>query len=510
VITAISFIDFTVFFLLFLAYMLNIQCKTKVLSTRVINGLLIVFFILFKGMHLPVFISTIEVLNWTIPGSNVMLAALTWTNVLLSILPLGSAILSLFSKTNPKLEPYSKELVNIVMPIYNEIPESLENAVESVLAQDYPKDKIHLWLSFDDDGEPEAYKYLVRKWNLDYCNALNFGTNITHCTKNEVKVSICRFAHGGKKSAQHSAIKLIEYMYTEEELNNSLLFFIDSDIILQKDVLVQFCDYMKRYNKNVLTGLISCITSSSRSFLSLYQDIEYVSGQVFWRNFENYMGSPSCLPGAFTILKWNSFKNVSKEYFTEHVYRDNIDYQRFYLGEDRYLTHLLMESESWKIGYCANARCKTEAPEKLYELLKQRKRWFLGFFANDTWMLSSLKVWKTYPALCIFNLLNVTRNTSIYIYLLYLVLLFNKEVNVLMWFLMIILPVLTNWVFIFIYSFKIKRKMNVLFYILILILQPLFSMMYMYYTLFTISNRSWGGVRVDKDKLKNKDVVEVV
>ena len=46
--------------------------------------------------------------------------------------------------------------------------------------------------------------------------------------------------------------------------------------------------------------------------------------------------------------------------------------------------------------------------------------------------------------------------------------------------------------------------MNILFYMTILLFQPIFNMAYMYYTIWTIKNRSWGGPRVNNEILDNE------
>jgi cellulose synthase/poly-beta-1,6-N-acetylglucosamine synthase-like glycosyltransferase len=398
------------------------------------------------------------------------------------------------------------------MPIYNENAESLQKAINSVLNLDYPKKLIHLYMAFDEgvsDKNSDGCVKFFEKYNL---NPKDSRKRID-IDLDGVIVSICRFEHGGKKSAQYGAFKEMES--DNNDLENVLVFFIDSDIILKSNALSHFTYYLKNYKKSALTGIISCIASENPNFLTFYQDIEYISGQIFWRNLEVFFGSTTCLPGAFTILKYTFLKKVSEKYFNSNEYIDDTDYQRFYLGEDRYLTHLLMEVEPWQLGFCEAARCKTDAPNTLSALLKQRRRWYLGHMANDTWMISSLKLWKTYPLLCLFNLLNNTRNTSIYIYLLYFVLLLNKETSVMLWTVFIIVPIIMNWFFIMIYSFKIKRKMNFVFYLAILLFQPILSMMYMYYTIWTIKQKSWGGIRVDErkrvlDEIENKEFVEIV
>jgi chitin synthase len=480
-------------------------------------------------MFIPVFLSTIPFFQIDIPGADIILGVLTWSNIMLAAVPLVLAIVTIVIYRAPKHEiliQQDHKKVNIIMPIYNEDPESLWRAIESVIKLDYgyttnafsiqKRNLINLYLSFD-EGVPkegqlnsDAFVKLMERFNLDiYDRRERINVDI-----DGILIAICRFEHGGKKSAQYGGFKemekdmiILEERRTSFKMDESLVFFIDSDIILKSDSLLHFYYYLEKFKKSALTGLISCIASDDPKFITFYQDIEYVSGQIFWRNLESYFNSTTCLPGAFTILRYSFFKKVSEKYFNSNVYEDNADYQRFYLGEDRYLTHLLMEIEPGKLGFCEAARCKTDAPKTVLALMKQRRRWYLGHIANDTWMISSLELWKNYPLLCMFNLLNNTRNTSIYIYLLYFVLLLNKEVSLTLWILFILLPIICNWFFIVIYAFKIKRKMNIMFYIAILLFQPLFSMAYMYYTIWTIKQKSWGGVRVETRKREADEVV---
>lgn len=527
VITSISFIDFLVFCVLFLSFISLVPYKTDKTSTKIISVCIIIFFIGFKCMFIPVFLSTIPFIEFNIQGADIILGILTWSNIILAAVPLILAIITIIIYRAPKreiLRCQEHKRVNVIMPIYNEDPESLWRAIESVIKLDYgyttnvlsknKKNMINLYLSFDEgvptfcDGKQQlnsdAFVKLMERFSLDpYDRRDRINVDI-----DGTLIAICRFEHGGKKSAQYGGFKEMKKDHSKEVLDMSLVFFIDSDIILKSDSLLNFYYYLEKFKKSALTGLISCIASDDPKFITFYQDIEYVSGQIFWRNLESYFNSTTCLPGAFTILRYNFFKKVSEKYFNSNIYNDNADYQRFYLGEDRYLTHLLMEIEPGKLGFCEAARCKTDAPKTVMALMKQRRRWYLGHIANDTWMISSLELWKNYPLLCLFNLLNNTRNTSIYIYLLYFVLLLNKEVPLTLWILFILLPILCNWFFIVIYAFKIKRKMNVLFYIAILLFQPLFSMAYMYYTIWTIKQKSWGGIRVETRKKEEQKIIE--
>lgn len=515
VITVISAIDFTIFIIFFVTFVGVVTLKGEKKSTKIISCIIIFGFICYKLIHIPMFLSTISVFKYKIQGSEIQLGILTYTNLTLAAIPLWLAVYTTCVQKKIKKEDvssYDKTITKIIMPIYNEKPLDLYNAVLSVINLQYTKNMIHLYLAFDDDGESDAYLYLMKKFGLIDDNGVYLVNKSYKHTIDVygVLISICSFKHGGKKSAQFGAFKEVENDYKNIQNEDPNIFFIDSDIVLKSDSLVHFNYHMQIHGKNCLTGMISCIASDNPNFLTFYQDIEYISGQVFWRNFENTLGGAStCLPGAFTIMKYSSLKKVSHVYFNKSDFDDAFDYYRYYLGEDRYLTQLLMESEPWKIGFCETARCKTVAPKDFNILLKQRRRWALGHISNDTWMMSSLRLWKTYPLLSIFNFLNNSRNSSMYVYLLYFVLILNKQINIWMWFVFIILPILLNWIFIMVYALKIRRKTNIIFYIVILLVQPVLSMVYFYYTLYTIRSRGWGGPRSNKSKKQELDSVVI-
>jgi chitin synthase len=495
IITGISFIDFIVFFGFFLMFITNVTITAEKWSVKIMSVIITCLFVIMKIMHLPIFMNSLYFINFKFifPFSDYILIFLTWLNIALAIVPLFIGIYDSLIKFKPCIQNFSfEETVLIIMPIYNEKPESLWNAIQSVVDLNYNKQKLHLFLSFDDDQRPEAFLFLLYKWNL--LNEIN--NPLITIFVNDLAITIIRTEHGGKKMAQKSAYEKIKTFYNKFTLEKSLLFFIDSDIILEKNCLNHFIFYMKTYNKTVMTGLITCMAKDKYSFITYLQDVFYISSQILTRNFESYLGSISCAPGALTILKYSVFDKIAVKYLNMADYKDLFTYFRSYLGEDRVCSLMLMKTE--RMGFCKYATCKTEAPDTLRTYVKQNRRWGLGAISNDVWMMSSMDIWKKYPILSLFNFLNNTRNTSIYVYLLYFVLFYNKNVSVVMWLLFIILPITALWIFISIHAIKINRKMNIIFYPVILFVQPILGMIYTYYTIYTFKQRSWGGVRVEK------------
>lgn len=182
-----------------------------------------------------------------------------------------------------------------------------------------------------------------------------------------------------------------------------------------------------------MTGVITC-TAERITLISLLQDMEYVRGQLFERSVESGCGAVTCLPGALTILRMSAFRELAKSYFADRAERceDLFDYGKCHLGEDRWLTHLFMiaAKKRYQIGVTTRAFCKTEAVKTFRSLLKQRRRWFLGFVTNEVCMLTDRRVWRQYPFLCLIRLAQDTiRTTGLFFLIVVVTLLTTSQVN---------------------------------------------------------------------------------
>lgn len=170
------------------------------------------------------------------------------------------------------------------------------------------------------------------------------------------------------------------------------------------------------HNMVAMTGIITTTTEKTK-FITLLQDMEYIHGQLFERSVESCCGSVTCLPGALTILRFSAFKEMAKYYFADEAEKceDLFDYGKCHLGEDRWLTHLFMiNAQRYQIQLCTGAFCKTEAVQTYKSLLKQRRRWFLGFITNEVCMLTDIRLWRRYTALCTIRFMqNTIRTTSL-------------------------------------------------------------------------------------------------
>jgi chitin synthase len=403
------------------------------------------------------------------------------------------------------LDEQSAPKVVIVMPCYKEEPEILVTAIDSVVDCDYPPSCIHVFLSFDGDQEDELYLNTIEKLGVPL--SLETYPKSIDVTYRTARITVSRFPHGGKRHCQKATFKLIDKVYTEYLKRNDNLFilFIDSDCILDRVCLQNFVYDMELSPGNsrdmlAMTGVITA-TTRKHSLITLLQDMEYIHGQLFERTVESGCGSVTCLPGALTMLRFSAFRRMAKYYFADKAEQceDLFDYGKCHLGEDRWLTHLFMigAKKRFQIQMCTSAFCKTEAVQTYKSLIKQRRRWFLGFITNEVCMLTDVRIWRRYPILALVRFMqNTIRTTALlfFILLLAIVTTLKQVANLPVGFIAISLGL--NWLMMIYFGLKLKRFKTWL-YPLMFVINPFFNWYYMVYGIFTAGQRTWGGPRAD-------------
>lgn len=403
------------------------------------------------------------------------------------------------------LDDVTAPKVVIVMPCYREEPHVLVTAVNSVVDCDYPASCIHVFLSFDGDQEDELYLNTIEKLGVALTKEV-FPTSIDVIYK-EARVTISRFPHGGKRRCQKSTFKLIDTVYEKYLKRNDNLFilFIDSDCILDKVCLQNFVYDMELSpgNSGDMLAMTGVITSTTRkhSMITLLQDMEYVHGQLFERTVESACGSVTCLPGALTMLRFSAFRRMAKYYFADKAEQceDLFDFARGHLGKDRWLTHLFMigAKKRHQIQICTSAFCKTEAVQTFRSLVKQRRRWFLGFITNEVCMLTDWRLWKRYTLLMLIRFMqNTIRTTALLFFIMVLALMTtsSKVDDLPVGFMAVSLGL--NWLLMLYFGAKLRR-FKIWLYPLMFILNPFLNWYYMVYGIFTAGQRTWGGPRED-------------
>lgn len=403
------------------------------------------------------------------------------------------------------LDEDSAPKVVIVMPCYKEIPDILLRTVDSLADCEYPPSCLHIFLSFDGDQEDELYLNTIEKLGVPL--TLDTYPKSIDITYRGTRVTVSRFPHGGKRHCQKRTFKLIDKVYAEYLKRNDNLFmlFIDSDCILDKVCIQNFMYEMElkpgsRRNMLAMTGVITS-TTEKNSLITVLQDMEYIHGQLFERSVESGCGAVTCLPGALTVLRFSAFRAMAKYYFADKAEQcdDLFDYGKCHLGEDRWLTHLFMigAKERYQIQMNTGAFCKTEAVQTYQSLLKQRRRWFLGFITNEVCMLTDVRLWRRYPILCLVRFAqNTIRTTALlfFIMVISIITTSQKIANLPVGFIAVSLGL--NWVLMLYFGAKLGRY-KIMMYPLMFVVNPFFNWCYMVYGIFTAGQRTWGGPRAD-------------
>jgi chitin synthase len=435
---------------------------------------------------------------WTFAG----LLVVPW---LLCVYRLATTSLGRTRSIDYILDERSAPKIVVVMPVYKEEPDILLTAINSVVDCEYPPSCIHVFLSFDGDQLDELYLKTVDRLGIPISmKEIPMSIDVVY---NGARITVSRFPHGGKRKCQKATFKLIDKIYLEYVTQNDDLFilFIDSDCILDKVCIQNFLYEMElkpgsKHNMMAMTGVITS-TTERQSLITLLQDIEYIHGQLYERSVETCCGSVTCLPGALTILRFSAFRNMAKYYFADRAEEcdDFFDYGKCHLGEDRWLTHLFMiaATERYQIGMCTNAFCKTEAVQTFRSLLKQRRRWFLGFMTNEVCMLTDTRLWRKYTLLCVIRLMqNTIRTTALLFFIMVISIMTtsNKTKNLPVGFIAVSLGL--NY-FLMLYFGARIRRFKAWLYPIMFIVNPFFNWLYLVYGVFTAGQRTWGGPRAD-------------
>ncbi|KAI1877545.1 hypothetical protein JX265_003553 [Neoarthrinium moseri] len=504
----------------FLYCLVKVFQKAEHWTIRVLAVIIAILFTLFRAIFLPIMVVTLPlpsvvvqywpeemvvVLQWFAFWSFAGLLTVPW---LFCVYQLVTHQLGRTKRIKKVLDEVSAPKVVIVMPCYKEDPDVLVTAVNSVVDCDYPPSCIHVFLSFDGDQQDELYLNTIEKLGVPL--TLESYPKSIDVTYRAARITVSRFPHGGKRNCQKASFKLIDKVYADYLKRNDNLFilFIDSDCILDRVCLQNFIYDMELSPGNhrdmlAMTGVITS-TTKTHSVITLLQDMEYVHGQLFERTVESGCGAVTCLPGALTMLRFSAFRRMAKYYFADKAEdcEDLFDFAKGHLGEDRWLTHLFMigAKKRYQIQMCTSAFCKTEAVQTMQSLIKQRRRWFLGFITNEVCMLTDWRLWKRYPILLIVRFMqNTIRTTALLFFIMVLAIITTtkKVADLPVGFIAISLGL--NWLMMIYFGMKLKR-FKIWLYPMMFILNPFFNWWYMVYGIFTAGQRTWGGPRADAAK----------
>jgi len=162
------------------------------------------------------------------------------------------------------------------------------------------------------------------------------------------------------------------------------MFQIDADTVVAPDSATRMVSAFLDDTRIIAVCGETALTNAKSSFITMIQVYEYYISHNLSKAFESLFGSVTCLPGCFSMYRIRAAETgkplfVSREvvegYSTIRV--DTLHMKNLlHLGEDRYLTTLLLKYHSkYKTKYIFNAHAWTIAPDSWKVFLSQRRRW---------------------------------------------------------------------------------------------------------------------------------------
>ncbi|KDQ15535.1 glycosyltransferase family 2 protein [Botryobasidium botryosum FD-172 SS1] len=260
------------------------------------------------------------------------------------------------------------------------------------------------------------------------------------------------------------------------------------------------------------------IDNEDTSWWTMIQVYEYYISHHLSKAFESLFGSVTCLPGCFSMYRVRTAdkgrpliisSRIIDDYsegIVDTLHKKNL----FSLGEDRYLTTLMMKHfPTFKMKFTPDAVAHTVAPDKWSVLLSQRRRWI-----NST--IHNLVELVFLPDLCGFccfsmrfivliDLLGTIILPATAVYLVYLIVTVATGQAP--------IPIISIAMLAAVYGFQVvifllKREFMLVGWLIIYLLAyPIYSFFLPLYSFWCMDDFSWGNTRLVVGEGTNKKII---
>jgi peptidoglycan-N-acetylglucosamine deacetylase len=231
----------------------------------------------------------------------------------------------------PQDHPEYQPEVSVLIPAYNEESVIVET-VRAALASKYPK----LEILVIDDGSGDRTAELVRA---------NFGR--------DRRVRLLLQSNGGKPSALNHGLS---------EAIGEIVVSIDADTIVDPDAVARLVRHFADPSVGAVAGNVKVMNRNR--WITRWQALEYITSQNLEKRAFDLLNCIPVVPGA--VGAWRTDLLRSSEGFSGDT-----------VAEDTDLT-LTIRRNGWKILYDETAIGRTEVPETMDALVRQRFRWTFG------------------------------------------------------------------------------------------------------------------------------------
>ncbi|WP_268542371.1 glycosyltransferase family 2 protein [Candidatus Nitrosotenuis cloacae] len=225
-------------------------------------------------------------------------------------------------------EPVELPRMSVLVPAYNE-EKVIRTTLEALLATDYPDKEI---IAIDDGSKDDTLRIM---------------------SEYKDRVKVVHKENGGKASALNAGM-----LYA----TGSIMVILDADTIIGNSALRHIAKSFADENVVAVAGNIKI--RNRINTLTWCQALEYLSGIQIMRRGLDYFGAITIVPGALGAFRKSKLEEAGS-------------YHKETLVEDFDATIKVLRSGMVVSGN-NSAIAYTQAPQKLADFYKQRKRWYRG------------------------------------------------------------------------------------------------------------------------------------
>ncbi len=240
-----------------------------------------------------------------------------------------------WQKKNNPLKHADLPTATIIVPCFNE-ETSIFGTIESLLALDYPKEKLNIMVV--DDGSTDNSWNLIQKY------------------KSNSQIILHHKENGGKHTALNLALS---------KSKSDIIGCLDADSFVNPDALKKIVQYFA--DQEIMAVVPSIKVLNPKNVLEKIQAIQYGWG-VFMRKTLSHLDALYVAPGPFSIFRKEVFEKIGP-------------YREAHNTEDCEIA-LRMQKHHLKIANCHDAFIYTVVPKRLKALYKQQLRWLYGTLKN--------------------------------------------------------------------------------------------------------------------------------
>jgi cellulose synthase/poly-beta-1,6-N-acetylglucosamine synthase-like glycosyltransferase len=266
-----------------------------------------------------------------------------------------------FDETRDDFEP----TVEVIIPMFNE-GGSIEETLVSLLAQDYPAEKLRVTV-VDDCSTDDSYEHAAR---------------IALTSRGRIRVS----KNPRNIGKRHSIIR------ATRESQAEIIVSVDSDVVVDPPAIRQLMRRFVSPQIAAVGGRID-VRNMRDNWLTRMQVVKYWYAYSFLKNLEWAFRRVMCLSGCLTAYRRTVLVELEPVLMNREILGVPIKY-----GEDRFLTRKIVAA-GYHTTMTNDAVCRTFVPTTLAGYFSQQLRWRRSNIVDYVGGMSH--VWRLNPIIAI-------------------------------------------------------------------------------------------------------------